>query len=182
MKRNYNGPLTLAQLKEASIKSFNNAIELLDDAEILFNSNRYARTLFLIRISQEEFGKFLIVNETIIKSIHEENIDWPKFWQRLSKHEEKTYKYSSVVKEFFNKNIASFADGNLNKAIPFWEYIKIACIYVDFHNESFRLPSEYISVELVAEAMESTKNIIGSFIDFDINDVIDAAKMNLTKI
>jgi len=182
MKRNYNGPLSLAQLEEASIKSVKNALELLDDAEILFNSKRYARTLFLLRISQEEFGKFLIINETIIQSIHEENIEWPKFWKRLGKHEEKTYKYNSVVKEFFDKNIASFASGNLSIATPFWEYIKIACIYVDINNDLFRLPSEYITAELVAEVMESTKNVIGLFIDFDINEVVNSATQSFTRI
>ena len=174
----YRGSLTLLQLKDASIKALQNARELLDEAQILYNHDCYARAFFLLRISNEELGKFFIVLETIVMQIEEKEIDWKIFWLRLNKHEEKTYISDSMASRFFNDGINQFVDGDLSKATPFWELMKLASIYVDIHGSIFRLPSEFITLELVNPVLESTRKRIEPLDKYDFENFIESISKN----
>jgi len=49
--------LKVKEVEELFNKIYDNACELLDDAEILFSKKKYARAYFCSHIAFEEFGK-----------------------------------------------------------------------------------------------------------------------------
>jgi len=55
--------------KQLAIKSFDNSLELYDEAKILFKYNKYHRSFFLAQIGCEELGKHLICTSAIINTI-----------------------------------------------------------------------------------------------------------------
>lgn len=88
-KREAEGPpLTKEELGSLSLKSYENAVELVSEAELLFAHSHFARTLFLSQIAGEELGKCFIAL-TAIPFVILGKIDWPHFWWRFRNHNEK---------------------------------------------------------------------------------------------
>jgi AbiV family abortive infection protein len=98
-------PLTTDQLRLVGIKSYLNADDLLKDAEILFDNQRWARTLYLCCIADEELAKSLLSLSAAIKSRLGE-FDTEKeqhFRQRFYTHRLKTGTLHAVEAFFFSK-------------------------------------------------------------------------------
>ncbi|MFJ7510034.1 AbiV family abortive infection protein [Peribacillus simplex] len=71
-------------------KIFENACELIDDASLLFDNQKYARAFMCAQISVEEFGK-LPTLITVALDIHNGvKVDWKKLNKKLRDHKQKT--------------------------------------------------------------------------------------------
>ena len=70
-------------------KALKNALELYEDAKMLFDAEKWARSFFLIQIATEELGKYGIIVTSTISAIHG-SLDWGRFWRRFKNHKNKT--------------------------------------------------------------------------------------------
>ncbi|MCH7560058.1 MAG: AbiV family abortive infection protein [Thaumarchaeota archaeon] len=82
--------------KNAALEAYNNSIELLKEAEILFNSSKYARSYALSIFGLEEFAKsfmFKCMSFDIIKD--------RDFHSDIRKHREKMFHAIHIVAAFY---------------------------------------------------------------------------------
>jgi AbiV family abortive infection protein len=76
-------------LKVLSIKSFENAKELIGEAQLLYDNSKYARALFIAQIAGEELGKHIICTGAIVNFMVGK-FDIKRFTKRFYSHKEKT--------------------------------------------------------------------------------------------
>lgn len=170
---NYRGPLTLSQLADACSKTIKNANELLIESEILFESNCYARALYLLRISNEELGKFYFLTNTILHVLQKTTTDWKTFWTIFRKHEEKTTISELVVSRLIKDDIYIVPNDDVQYFVSIWEHMKLSSLYVDIFEDQFRLPSDIVTSELIREVIEVMKKRLFPLHTFDVNVFIE---------
>ena len=77
------------ELKQLSIKAFENALELLQEAEILYAHQKLPRAFCLAHLATEELAKLPIIYGARVRMASGEEINWKRFKARLSRHIEK---------------------------------------------------------------------------------------------
>ena len=173
MLPNYKGPLSLSQLAETCAKAIKNANELLDESEILFERDHFARSLYLLRISNEELGKFYLSLEAILFELHKIEINWQTFWFSFRRHELKTQISESFFSHMIENDLYRVSNEELPKSVLAWEHVKLSSLYVDIFENQIQLPRETITKELVSEAIEVMSRRLRPLQGFDINAVIE---------
>jgi AbiV family abortive infection protein len=78
--------LKVEEVEEIFKKIYDNACELLDDAEILFSHKKYARAYLCSHIAFEEFGKLPMLNSVALGICYGKKVDWKKFNRRFRNH------------------------------------------------------------------------------------------------
>ncbi len=73
--------ISLEQLIGGRRQAFQNACDLIRDAEILYEHQRWARCVFLSSIAIEELGKYLIMIGAI-GQVLKNQINWKRFRQK----------------------------------------------------------------------------------------------------
>jgi AbiV family abortive infection protein len=153
-------PLSIEQLKIARRKSLQNAGELINDAEILFKSKSWARTLFISQIAGEEIGKYLILTSAFVSLVAGDNVNWKKFWQRITSHQEKlqmaTYLEDILLGQDFPKKLVEYFE-KLKEETKNLERFKQYALYCDFTTESPCCPSDLISKDIALNALKWAK-------------------------
>lgn len=81
--------ISLEQLIDGRKKAFQNACDLIRDAEILYEHQRWARFVFLASIAIEELGKYLMIIGAI-GQVLKNQMNWKWFWKRFRGHTEKS--------------------------------------------------------------------------------------------
>jgi AbiV family abortive infection protein len=81
--------LTLDQIEEACVAAFDNAVALLEEADLLREHDKCARAYFLAHIACEELGKLPVLVTTAISVWMHADVDWQRVDRALRSHEAK---------------------------------------------------------------------------------------------
>lgn len=144
-------PLTFNQLERAYIKIHENASELIEEARILLDNEKYARAYFLAQIASEEIGKLPIIFQEATKSYYKEKHDWKRFNKRLRSH---------IDKNRMTETISQFPqhDGDeIRKKADKLNLFKNSSLYADLENNRYTKPSEKISKNTAIIRIEETE-------------------------
>ena len=138
----------LKLLKGLSIKSFENAEELLEEAIILFDNLKFHRAYFLSQIAVEEIGKHIICSSAIVNVILNK-FNLKRFNIRFSNHNEKC-SMLNFFEDINFSNIDSIKEMNFDSLAINQNKMKMMSMYSDFIEDYAFKPSE-IDFKQVAE-------------------------------
>lgn len=151
--------LTVSELAEGRDAAFNNARELVAEAELLLKSGRHARALFLAQIAGEEVGKGLLLAGYTF-SLLRGSLDWKRFWKSFRSHAHKLEAVmmteSLLVPTLRDDERQSELD-TLKERASHLEQGKMAALYVDYLSGHFCLPQSVISSEMASHSLEWAK-------------------------
>lgn len=86
------------EIEEVFKKIYDNACELLDDAELLFRHKKYARAYLCSHIAFEEFGKLPLLNTVALDIHYGKKVDWKKLNRMFRNHKSKiTQSYTAII-------------------------------------------------------------------------------------
>ena len=114
-------------------KALKNALEIFEDAKILFEAKKWARCFFLIQIATEELGKYGIIVTSTISAIHG-SLDWKRFWRRFKDHKNKTRHILVLenLRRFINDPLSELLNTEADiKYAESQEYVKLQSLYCD---------------------------------------------------
>jgi AbiV family abortive infection protein len=158
--------LDLNTLKLGIIKNLRNSQELIDEAEILFNNQKYARTYLLSHIAIEESSKCAMLLKLIAFNIWEEEIDVKNVRKRYSSHKEKIKNFE-LLKILTDKKDYDLVD--LDKQIEILNTSKNDSLYVSWSNENeFVLPSEIYDKKNAEEKLNVALNYVKLYTSISI--------------
>ena len=132
---------------EGAIKCLRNAQELCDEAEILHKHGKYARAFALSHFAREEFGKSLMLFRVLVDVSAGVKVDWKKLNRRFRDHKQKLVNDSAISTTLFGhewKRQGLPLEG-LFAGIDFKNDRKNSCLYTDWKDGSFTLPSDTIT-------------------------------------
>ncbi len=156
--------LSVDQLAQGVVAVMGNAEDLLRDARILIDHHRAPRAYALAREACEEIAKAVILACTLSRMFLDIPIDWQKLEKRLRGHTDKSFmsgevglrvRASQARKQYlrsaspgqildaeilFPLTSASQADARARSAL------RARAINSDFDGESFKLPSELVTL------------------------------------
>ena len=88
--------LKVEDIKKIYTKIYENACELIDEAELLLEHQKYARAYLCAHISVEEFGKLPMLYTVAINVHNGDKVDWKALSKRLRDHKKKTSSSYSI--------------------------------------------------------------------------------------
>ena len=158
--------LDLNTLKLGIAKNLRNSQELIDEAEILFNNEKFARTYLLSHIAIEESSKCAILLKVVAFKVWNEEIDIKNVRKRYSNHKEK-------IKNFELLNLiiekGTYDESIFNQVIEDTNNCKNDSLYVSWSNENnFTLPSEIVTKETAEEKLHSASEYCKLFTSISI--------------
>ena len=138
--------LNFEKLEHAYIMTYENAKELIEEANILLDNEKYARAYFLAQIAYEEIGKLPIILHETTRALYKEQHDWKKFYKRLRSHDAK-----NQVNVIFDK-ISGFPKIDLDvdeirDNTKRLNTLKNASLYSDLNEGEFIKPSSIVNEE-----------------------------------
>lgn len=165
--------MSLNSFKEIQInytKAFYNASELLEEARLLLDNKKYARSYFLCHIAIEELARCMMLTSAIMK-FKIRALDAKKLLKRQTEHTDKIQLAYSVIKKLKDYNsplseedrieiVTSFITSNAKniideKEINQFNGFKNASLYVDQYQNVTKAPSEVISIEKATDLVSS---------------------------
>lgn len=180
--------LSLAQLDDGRKKALFNANELLNDARVLLNNGRWARALFLSQIAAEELGKYVIIISAAVNLTRARRLGkdfdskkfWRDFWKRYRFHRAKM---SLLVhlEHFFSEEKAHEYLKKIPEEAHLSEYVKMASLYSDFHEDAFCSPNELITEALSRLTVEVGKKRLNWLKSYDREIIGAEGLLKLTK-
>jgi len=81
--------LKVNDIEKIFIKIYENACELLEEAELLYNHEKYARAYLCAHIAFEEFGKLPMLNTVALNVYNGVKTDWKYLNKRIRNHHRK---------------------------------------------------------------------------------------------
>ena len=154
-------PLTVQDLRNAGIKSLENATELVEEARTLFVSNHWSRSVFLCCISGEELGK-CFMSLTAMVNLKTGRFDENRYKERFRAHREKTG-VLNFFEEFFVSSSTEVDIDKIEGDTEKSEKLKLASLYCDFYRGQPYAPSEVITKELAGGAITLAENRVRRF-------------------
>lgn len=167
--------LSLNSFKEIQIaykKTFYNGCELLEESQLLYDNNKYARAYLLAHIAIEEWARCIMLASAIMK-FKIRALDVKRLLNRQTNHKSKialAYSFVEMLKkhgnplikenpnEAVNEMMASvfnaefiLSDDEINKLNDH----KNSSFYVDHYDNVTKSPSEVISEKKVSELIAS---------------------------
>ncbi|MFC0235139.1 AbiV family abortive infection protein [Fictibacillus phosphorivorans] len=97
-------------------KIYENACELIEEAEILFIHQKYARAFLCAHISIEEFGKLPMLTSVALNIYNGVKIDWKELNKRIRNHKKKTSS-SQSIQMIMEKVLFDFEYENIEEKI-----------------------------------------------------------------
>jgi AbiV family abortive infection protein len=139
MKGRYEGSLTRVEIARGIGLCLQNSLELIDDASLLFENGRYARSYALTLLSFEEMGKIPMFASA---SLFGKDIQlWKKFWKRFRHHVTKRRNVSGL--EYLMLPYTTLKQTRREwKAEQHFERLKLFCLYVDAFRGRLISPKE----------------------------------------
>ncbi|MEK4822622.1 MULTISPECIES: AbiV family abortive infection protein [Priestia] len=90
--------LKVDDLEKLFLTIYENACELLEEAELLYNHERYARAYLCSHIAFEEFGKLPMLYSAALNVYNEIKVDWKFLNKRIRNHKRKiSMSYSTAM-------------------------------------------------------------------------------------
>ncbi|MEV5720839.1 AbiV family abortive infection protein [Amycolatopsis mediterranei] len=165
--------LTGPQLAELTQAALDNSVQLLEDARVLINAERWPRAYALSVLAGEEFGKFYSC-VVAFSYKHEDEPRWQKFWKDFTRHEPKFTNWAGQFVDSLDWSPPGTDDDGAwleawNKrhelaAVGLKE--KMSALYVDFESNQTKTPSRSITADAaksmfhtVSTVVEQAKNI-----------------------
>jgi AbiV family abortive infection protein len=159
--------LTLKQLDAGVDAAFANAISLIEEAKLLFQSGFHARAYTLAHIAREELAKVTMLYTTGLRLLAEHPVDWGKLHKRLRDHKSKLasdalMSFVSTPGAADNLDLDKMAGGSTTRNE--W---KNESLYIAFKDQQFKAPSEMITpqkaertIALAIFAFESAQQFV----------------------
>jgi AbiV family abortive infection protein len=132
---------------DGAIKCLRNAQELCDESGILHKHGKYARSFALSHFAREEFGKSLMLFRVLVDVSAGVKVDWKKLNRRFRDHKQKLVNDYTI-------SIALFGHEWKKQGLPIEELFagidfkndrKNTCLYTDWQDGTFTLPSDTIT-------------------------------------
>lgn len=132
---------------DGAIKCLRNAQELCDESEILHKHGKFARSFALSHFAREEFGKSFMLFRVLVDVSAGVKVDWKKLNRRFRDHKQKLVNDSAISTSLFGKE---WKDNGLPleglfAGIDFKNDRKNSCLYTDWKDGGFTLPSDTIT-------------------------------------
>lgn len=132
---------------DGAIKCLRNAQELCDESEILHEHGKFARSFALSHFAREEFGKSFMLFRVLVDVTAGVKVDWKKLNRRFRDHKQKLVNDSAISTSLFGKE---WKDNGLPleglfAGIDFKNDRKNSCLYTDWKDGGFTLPSDTIT-------------------------------------
>lgn len=132
---------------DGAIKCLRNAQELCDESEILHKHGKFARSFALSHFAREEFGKSFMLFRVLVDVSAGVKVDWKKLNRRFRDHKQKLVNDSAISTSLFGKE---WKDNGLPleglfAGIDFKNNRKNSCLYTDWKDGGFTLPSDTIT-------------------------------------
>lgn len=167
--KRYKGELDREQMIVARDKIVNNAKSLYEEANILYEHEKYARAFFLLCIANEELGKSVMVTSGVINLLGD-NIDWKKFWKRIRNHEDKIGMIEHMENIFVSSD-ENFTDPQkIQDLLPTINEVKMMSLYSDMIQVDFYEPCEVVSKSMAEGFLKLTKNRIDFVTSIGVSD------------
>lgn len=158
--------LDVDQLEHAYIMVYENASELLEEASILYDNERYARAYFLAQIAHEEIGKLPMILHEATRAANKEKHDWKKFYKRLRSHAAKN-QVNVVFDNLLEEPNFNWDFKEIKNDVKRLNILKNASLYSDLDENKFVKPSAIVNkdsahsrikaVEVYMQLMTSAK-------------------------
>jgi AbiV family abortive infection protein len=150
-KRKGEGPeLTAEQLRLLAVKAHANAVELVSEAELLFEHKHYARCLFLSQIAGEELGKSFMALTLIPRAVMKK-ANWTKFWRRFRNHKDKAQNIH-FFENFASPHELEHPD-KIVETVSMMETGKMLSLYTEQIQEGPLAPSDWVHEQIAANAL-----------------------------
>jgi AbiV family abortive infection protein len=134
------------ELRNAGLKAFRNASELVEEAQLLYEHGHLTRAFFLCCISGEELGKCFISLSAIVNRMAG-TFDEKRYMKRFRAHREKTGALTFFENSFVFDLPSELSD--MKDSVEAAEKTKLASLYSDFYGVKAHVPSEVIPERLV---------------------------------
>lgn len=154
--------LSAENLKEAGIKSFENASELVREARILYEHGCWSRAFFLCCISGEELGKCFITLSAVVNQ-RASRFDEKRYRERFRSHGEKTGSLNFFEDVFVSSSDLPIQPEEIKHATKTTERTKLASLYCDYYDTEPHKPSELITEKLAAETLKLAERRVEHF-------------------
>ncbi|TDU33698.1 AbiV family abortive infection protein [Gelidibacter sediminis] len=150
--------MNLEQYFDGISKSLSNAKDLFDDAEILFNLERYQRAYTLYQLSIEEIGKASLIYSFVLDKDYNNENEFKVFKKSFLSHKQKTVSSNGIdlIFSFLNNDV------RIKKKLIYQYFLfdkhlsqlndyKNRSLYTDISNNKFISPKETITKEITDE-------------------------------
>lgn len=134
---------------DGALKCLRNAQELCDESEILHKHSKFARSFALSHFAREEFGKSFMLFRVLVDVSAGVKVDWKKLNRRFRAHKQKLVNDSAISASLIGKEwkYNGLPLEGLFAGIDFKNDRKNSCLYTDWKNGGFALPSDTITKE-----------------------------------
>jgi AbiV family abortive infection protein len=154
--------ITAEELRNAGVKSLQNASELVEEAQLLFDHGRWSRAVFLCCISGEELGKCFISLSAIINR-RAGTFDERRYKERFRIHRQKTSILNFFEDTLVSSSTVPIQPSDIVATAQMVEKTKLASLYCDFYGVEARAPSELITEELATVTLRLAKKRVEHF-------------------
>jgi AbiV family abortive infection protein len=163
--------LSVSQIEEARSKILQNAMELVEEAELLLANGRFARAYSLSHLACEEIAKIPMLVRAATDKILGRDVDWQKLNRRLRSHTEKITGIF-FVDYLIDPNIENDQDLKiLQKSLDMvkdFNMLKNQSLYTNLVGNSLLKPSEAIPTELATSLVGLARKRLGFFQSIEI--------------
>lgn len=153
--------LSPERLAEAGLKSFENASELIEEAELLLSHKHLSRTVYLCAIAGEELAKcFMSLSAVVNRRVGLFNEK--RYKARFRSHREKTGLLHFFEDVFVSPDV-QWQPPDIESGVNRNEMIKLGSLYCDFYGSEPHNPRDLISEVFATEALKLGKNRVEHF-------------------
>jgi AbiV family abortive infection protein len=153
----------VSDLENAYRLIYENAIELLEEAEILFEHKKYARAFTLAHLSSEELSKLPILYRVATQVHFKQKVNWKEVNKDLRNHEGKLRRKMMLSlfanpNHFENKEQFLSSLQEIAELADFFNFLKNASIYAGVDPDKvFNKPSNIVSENLAKRCIKITR-------------------------
>lgn len=148
----------VSDLEKAYCLIYENAKELLEEAEILFAKEKYARAYTLSHISSEELSKLPILYRVATNVYFGIKVNWKDVNKRLRDHEGKL-RMKFISQQFLIGSSLGFVESPefIEKKAKIYNDFKNVSFYAGIYEKDFIKPSQIITKEIAEANIGVTK-------------------------
>jgi AbiV family abortive infection protein len=185
--------LKVEDIEKISLKIYENACELIEEAEILYNHKKFARAHACAQFSIEEFAKLPMLFTIATKVSKGDKVDWKDLNRRLRDHKSKTSLSFGLIglmgKNMLNNLKINKIDDEFDLYAHFPENLQEfkkfleqdfkfeANIFMDYLNQPLDdLMKEFVIRQAIAFVLNKYKNL-SLYADFNDGDFVKPSEI-----